>query len=106
PSISSDPVLRLPPSFPTRRSSDLSPKPFRLSVEVGSLHSPIATVSGRLLLAAMKPDALAEFLDMQPDYLTMSSAQRRDFHERLADRKSTRLNSSHVKISYAVFCLN
>src|SRR5207302_8708308 len=30
---------------------------------------------------------------------------RRD-HPRLdADRKSTRLNSSHVKISYAVFCL-
>src|SRR5690606_42111815 len=26
----------------------------------------------------------------------------RDFYE---DRKSTRLNSSHVKISYAVFCL-
>src|SRR5690606_40894450 len=25
--------------------------------------------------------------------------------EVLADRKSTRLNSSHVKISYAVFCL-
>src|SRR5690606_40235286 len=24
---------------------------------------------------------------------------------RIADRKSTRLNSSHVKISYAVFCL-
>src|SRR5690606_41687215 len=24
----------------------------------------------------------------------------------LGDRKSTRLNSSHVKISYAVFCLN
>src|SRR5690606_39849200 len=24
--------------------------------------------------------------------------------ERLGDRKSTRLNSSHVKISYAVFC--
>src|SRR5436309_13944386 len=28
----------------------------------------------------------------------------RQRHE-LADRKSTRLNSSHVKISYAVFCL-
>src|SRR5436309_11924151 len=26
-------------------------------------------------------------------------------HRREADRKSTRLNSSHVKISYAVFCL-
>src|SRR5690606_41941686 len=30
--------------------------------------------------------------------------QRRD-DVRLGDRKSTRLNSSHVKISYAVFCL-
>src|SRR5690606_41280358 len=26
-------------------------------------------------------------------------------HHRTQDRKSTRLNSSHVKISYAVFCL-
>src|SRR5690606_39988922 len=26
-------------------------------------------------------------------------------HRRKIDRKSTRLNSSHVKISYAVFCL-
>src|SRR5690349_23041751 len=28
-----------------------------------------------------------------------------DFEQRCADRKSTRLNSSHVEISYAVFCL-
>src|SRR3712207_7779518 len=27
-------------------------------------------------------------------------------HLRLLDRKSTRLNSSHANISYAVFCLN
>src|SRR5699024_11448318 len=27
-------------------------------------------------------------------------------HETTSDRKSTRLNSSHVSISYAVFCLN
>src|SRR5690606_41390122 len=26
-------------------------------------------------------------------------------HKKQTDRKSTRLNSSHVKISYAVFCL-
>src|SRR3712207_8420574 len=26
-------------------------------------------------------------------------------HDRLRDRKSTRLNSSHANISYAVFCL-
>src|SRR5690606_40220846 len=29
----------------------------------------------------------------------------REQHRQLQDRKSTRLNSSHVKISYAVFCL-
>src|SRR5438067_10778929 len=29
----------------------------------------------------------------------------RDPPERVRDRKSTRLNSSHVSISYAVFCL-
>src|SRR5690606_40624233 len=28
------------------------------------------------------------------------------FQRKILDRKSTRLNSSHVKISYAVFCLN
>src|SRR2546430_12924770 len=28
-----------------------------------------------------------------------------DMHEQLKDRKSTRLNSSHSQISYAVFCL-
>src|SRR5690606_40188926 len=28
-----------------------------------------------------------------------------DWRKRSEDRKSTRLNSSHVKISYAVFCL-
>src|SRR3989442_10093692 len=29
----------------------------------------------------------------------------RDISEKSLDRKSTRLNSSHVRISYAVFCL-
>src|SRR5207253_9861786 len=28
-----------------------------------------------------------------------------EFRRKMADRKSTRLNSSHVAISYAVFCL-
>src|SRR2546430_4179353 len=36
-----------------------------------------------------------------------AGAQRQGFHahERGGDRKSTRLNSSHSQISYAVFCL-
>src|SRR3712207_7744709 len=33
------------------------------------------------------------------DYLTLA------FHGNTEDRKSTRLNSSHANISYAVFCL-
>src|SRR5690606_41865271 len=32
-------------------------------------------------------------------------ASRSQAPDKLLDRKSTRLNSSHVKISYAVFCL-
>src|SRR5699024_8515836 len=54
---------------------------------------------------------------LRPSIIAMRTAARRDsapgvsdadhrLHEELvADRKSTRLNSSHVSISYAVFCL-
>src|SRR3989442_5358765 len=41
-------------------------------------------------------------------YLEKSSQEYRDSagrEARMLDRKSTRLNSSHVRISYAVFCL-
>src|SRR5215510_15868756 len=37
--------------------------------------------------------------------LVFSSYALRHRQDRVADRKSTRLNSSHVAISYAVFCL-
>src|SRR6266511_3514786 len=59
-------------SFPTRRSSDLTPT------------------------AGVLVDALGSSLQLE-------DAAHRAVEER--DRKSTRLNSSHVKISYAVFCL-
>src|SRR5207302_8063188 len=36
---------------------------------------------------------------------TITEKYEADGEGRIADRKSTRLNSSHVKISYAVFCL-
>src|SRR5699024_8526967 len=38
------------------------------------------------------------------DYLTNKGMAFRDAYQ-VSDRKSTRLNSSHVSISYAVFCL-
>src|SRR5690554_7297122 len=37
--------------------------------------------------------------------VTLRGERMWDFFDRLVDRKSTRLNSSHVRISYAVFCL-
>src|SRR5207302_7482385 len=42
-------------------------------------------------------------LDTLCSYHSLGWKRTRDAH--LRDRKSTRLNSSHVKISYAVFCL-
>src|SRR5438067_9346708 len=71
-------------SFPTRRSSDLHPSQLY--------------------------EALCEGLLL---FLLLLVAERRGVRHRpgivsglfLIDRKSTRLNSSHVSISYAVFCL-
>src|SRR5206468_10294711 len=87
------------PSFPTRRSSDLC-------------HG-----------AELPPDAVDEIIDGLPGLrrirrfqLTHVLRQSRQALEtrmiveeigdrRGGDRKSTRLNSSHDQISYAVFCL-
>src|SRR5438309_7150045 len=49
--------------------------------------------------------ALAAALDPQHAARAERRAARRDESEQLVDRKSTRLNSSHSSISYAVFCL-
>src|SRR5204863_8842758 len=43
--------------------------------------------------------------DPRPDLQTRRHAGGLGRPGRLGDRKSTRLNSSHVEISYAVFCL-
>src|SRR5690625_6882372 len=51
------------------------------------------------------PDSLSAFFpqaDLDPTVATTLAPCR---SHRPADRKSTRLNSSHVAISYAVFCL-
>src|SRR5690606_42126234 len=83
-------------SFPTRRSSDLEQ---RLQVGVAGLHRALENLLGQcqvadgtLRLVAQGQPGLGESVDRADVIL-----------ER--DRKSTRLNSSHVKISYAVFCL-
>src|SRR5690606_41930559 len=96
--------LVLPP-FPTRRSSDLIVDGHRIQTPHGSGvmagHAVARTVSqGRLHLPAQRAGERAA---------RMEAAARRDVagagQVAREDRKSTRLNSSHVKISYAVFCL-
>src|SRR3712207_7630465 len=61
---------------------------------------------GRLLASSVMPDWAAEgLLDDVPEE---AREGREALLERLyaeGDRKSTRLNSSHANISYAVFCL-
>src|SRR5699024_12498902 len=93
------------PSFPTRRSSDLSDAADgrqRWQVEIpGSKIRAFDAAHGTLAVVTESPghnpyvpwpgDARGE-----PVRVTVVDAE---------DRKSTRLNSSHVSISYAVFCL-
>src|SRR5690606_41163690 len=79
-------------SFPTRRSSDL-PKPHRSS------RSPTATMAApRLPSRPSTPPSGGSPSRTRVQASTGSPPPSED-------RKSTRLNSSHVKISYAVFCL-
>src|SRR5690606_42143210 len=92
-------------SFPTRRSSDLAPRgPRRITLAVGG-HAKRAQEFAHLLkrgefVVAALDDGTTRALDVDAldDQLSEDDASG-------PDRKSTRLNSSHVKISYAVFCL-
>src|SRR5690606_41569531 len=74
-------------SFPTRRSSDLMCWYMACSCGGGT--------GGRL------PAGSRVVPPVRPQLDPRQPAPRRS----TPDRKSTRLNSSHVKISYAVFCL-
>ncbi|NPC58358.1 IclR family transcriptional regulator [Caenimonas soli] len=60
-----------------------SPQPVRLSVQIGSLHSPVATVSGQLLLSHIPAPERTELLARQADYLRMGAAERQEFAQRL-----------------------
>src|SRR5690606_40104692 len=84
------------PSFPTRRSSDLD------SFTEG-LDDPYPD-SARFPQGRYRgwADRFAEHLARHVREVRYANLAVRG---KLLDRKSTRLNSSHVKISYAVFCL-
>jgi DNA-binding IclR family transcriptional regulator len=65
-----------------------SPKPFRLSVEVGSLHSPMNTTSGRVLLGYMDDAVRDEILAREKDWQNEKPAGRTAFLKRLASIRS------------------
>src|SRR5690606_39334069 len=89
------------PSFPTRRSSDLIAE--RHDRERFGRREHRAMAAPRMVGMAVGHHGArgrARRVDPQVGGLHIDAALMR-----LEDRKSTRLNSSHVKISYAVFCL-
>src|SRR5206468_12643721 len=93
------------PSFPTRRSSDLTTNPgcFRASSRQIAVISEIDFFASSLLPRAIESLACRERRSNRSE--TDASALGRIAPSKAADRKSTRLNSSHDQISYAVFCL-
>src|SRR5206468_6712204 len=84
-------------SFPTRRSSDLTQVLLPRPLEGGCRWTASPPQNTRPLEYSV---AYAWFT-YQIDVLTISSS----IVGSPIDRKSTRLNSSHDQISYAVFCL-
>src|SRR5690606_40723235 len=69
--------------------------------------SQFKTHSPKLRFEAMKEQYYKDYWypNVEPDhYSKMSEYENKYFGHVFKDRKSTRLNSSHVKISYAVFC--
>src|SRR5699024_12625478 len=89
------------PSFPTRRSSDLS--------HYAHTHYAEHLDQTREIIKMKYPDYLPYFdavLKQTSGYMfNMMIMEKELINDYCIDRKSTRLNSSHVSISYAVFCL-
>src|SRR5690606_40686427 len=88
------PYLR---SFPTRRSSDLGFFKLLGLEEVRRMENE----RGRFTLYFLAAPGQQDIAEVE---LTWNWPPE-DGNPAEQDRKSTRLNSSHVKISYAVFCL-
>src|SRR3712207_8428387 len=94
-------MIRRPPRstlFPYTtlfRSEDLDAEPLGLGV------APVLRGAKSLLMRHRLPSSPSS----SPSFAPGPASPRRSTGSRSGDRKSTRLNSSHANISYAVFCL-
>src|SRR5690606_41508457 len=105
PFISGDP---LPLTDSTLSLHDALPifEPGRIDEHPIRTVDPLAPVDHRLVLAAItaRVEVAVRAHDRRRDARRLHEGTQ-SLLELATDRKSTRLNSSHVKISYAVFCL-
>src|SRR5687768_17971783 len=95
-------MIRLPPRstlFPTRRSSDLQRQCDDAHVRASALHEL------RGLSHVFAEDERVGDAVVNPGFLQRGHGSAAIRSVCWVDRKSTRLNSSHGYISYAVFCL-
>src|SRR5207245_11266479 len=91
-------------SFPTRRSSDLMPELFPAVTVPPSRNAGRRRASASADVSARGCSSRATTTD-SPFTPTTVIGTICSSNRPASDRKSTRLNSSHGSISYAVFCL-
>src|SRR5688500_19968269 len=84
-------------SFPTRRSSDL--------VKADGTYETVASDLGVACGLAFDDEGWLYVGDRSGTIFRVRDGRAQPFATLPPDRKSTRLNSSHLVISYAVFCL-
>src|SRR5699024_12734040 len=103
-SLSSLPPPDLPArhSFPTRRSSDLDSSGSK-NAPVVERNAAVATSASVVTMATSQARWIRNGFGGFNRTLLLEDAKSMALASR--DRKRTRLNSSHVSISYAVFCL-
>src|SRR5690606_41825858 len=90
-------------TFPTRRSSDLGQGDI---AELGiRQHFTLGCYASSWHVASLFSSGLSGNWRIIAGPALLGSHRNRKSALGCLDRKSTRLNSSHVKISYAVFCL-
>src|SRR5258707_10737276 len=70
-----------------------------------SLHDALPILKGNLLSGALTEMKVVERVEDGSGRIDLPARLTGKLVRRAGDRKSTRLNSSHANISYAVFCL-